>query len=98
MLIDTVVIHMPQIQTLSVSAADDEDNRTSGYAGPSIDHNSYYNKMIVARVLKYKAPWGCKRLPMITVSGWLSTWVFAGQTWREGERLGYDDISSLGGG
>jgi hypothetical protein len=81
---------MPQIQTLSASAADAEYNRRNGCGGPSAYHQSYCNKKIVARVLKYKAPWGCKRLPMFTVNGWFSTRVFAGQSWREGERLGYD--------
>ena len=55
---------------------------------------------IMARVFKYKAPSGCKHLPMLTLTdSWCaSDRVFVGQSLdllQKGERLGYVKISTI---
>ena len=92
---------MPKMQAISVSIADHEGNRHSMCSMGSDFHYSRYNRKIVTRIRKYKAPWSCKRLPMLTMVGsWSGTKkVFAGQSLdllQNGERLGYDEISSPG--
>lgn len=85
---------MPQLHALSASISNTERSRhNTGVMG--IDrHHMYYNKNIVARILKYKAPWDCKRLPMFTVGPpFTRLRVFVGNLLKEGERLGYNDIS-----
>ena len=61
------------------------------------EYTPYNLEKIIAQVLKYKAPLGCKRLPMFTLVG-SRPWsgqadrVFVGQSLdllQKGERLGY---------
>ncbi|KAF8804189.1 hypothetical protein BYT27DRAFT_7302269 [Phlegmacium glaucopus] len=96
-LIDIVVIYMPQLQALSASVADLETHRNGMCGKCSESHCLRYNQEIVAQVLKYKAPWGCKRLPTFTLSSpILGSRVFYCQSeeqLKKGERLRYDDIS-----
>lgn len=90
-------MYIPQLQALFVSIGDSDSNRYNRCGGPSGYHCLHYNKKIVARVLKYKAPWGFKRLPILKVSMRCRTRVFVGQSpdpLKEGGRLGYHDISS----
>ena len=51
-----------------------------------------YNWEIIARVLKYQPPLGCKRLPMFILVAWrVPNMVFVGRSLDlKGERLGYD--------
>ena len=63
------------------------------------EYTPYNWEKIITQVLKYKAPLGCKRLPMFTLVG-LCPWVgphsvFVGQPLdllQKGERLGYDRL------
>jgi hypothetical protein len=95
-LIDTVVIHIPQLQSLSASIADSEFDRHNMCGMDSYFRSSRYNQKIVSRILKYQAPWSCKQLPVLTVNSPIigSRRIFVGLPVQESEGLRYEDISS----
>ena len=90
---------MPRLQALSVSIVGHRVISPS----EKFPYTPYIWPKIIAQVLKYKAPLGCKRLPMFTLVG-PSRWsspnrVFVGQSLdllQKGERLGYDTSSPPG--
>lgn len=93
--------HIPNLEGLSASIADLDFDRNNVCGMDTYFRYSRYNQKIVARVLEYKAPRGCKRLPMFTVNQPMmgSKRVFIGQSpdeLRKGERLRYEDVSSSG--
>lgn len=95
------MIHIPNLQALSASIADLDFDRHNVCGMDTYFRYSRYNQKIAARVLEYKAPRGCKRLPMFTVNQPImgSKRVFVGQSLellRKGERLRYEDVSSPG--
>ncbi|KAF8804188.1 hypothetical protein BYT27DRAFT_6712086 [Phlegmacium glaucopus] len=99
-LIDTAVIGMPQLQALTVCISDYDFHRPSTYGRDPHHRYLRYNPKIVSRVLKYKAPLGCKRLPIFTLNSPTSAAkperVFVGQSpdsLKKGEELQYNDIS-----
>ena len=75
---------MPQLESLSASVADLEGHRHNRCGMSSVK--------IAARVLEYKAPMGCKRLPTFKIGSSSPEEVFVGQSpdlLKKAKRLQY---------
>ena len=89
---------MPQLESLSVSVADLEGHCHNRYGINSVIHYARYKKKIAARVLEYKAPMGCKRLPTFKNGSSSPEEVFVGQSpdlLKKAKRLQYLRLGQL---
>lgn len=92
------MIHISQLQALTASIAVlDFGDRHNICGMDKYFRYSRYNQKIVVRVLQYRAPRGCKRLPIFTVKSPTigSDIVFVSQPPDSmEERLRYENVSS----